>query len=149
MSDIKETGILVVSGDENGVSLETFRVSKDVLSVTEAKEQGLEIVNPNSTDEIGVWCGGISNRFKDYIIVTTSKMVTETIDLVEQKTEQQRKAHWVQITRNLNKYTDAELNHHYDTSSQEWSDWGNDAVLWFAYNSVIFNKGIPAVNIKK
>ena len=147
MSDNKETGILVVSGDENGVSVETFRVSKDILSVAEAEEQGLSIVNPYSNDAIGVWCGGISNRFKDYIIVTTSKQITEYIELVEKKTEKDRKLAWVQITRNLNKYSDDELNHHYETSSQEWSDWGDDAVLFFAFNSVIFNKGIPAVNI--
>ena len=66
-----DSGILAVSRRESdgAVKIESFPVGNpNVLTPAEAVEQGLPIIKPNSTKKIGIWCGGIGSRFKDYSI---------------------------------------------------------------------------------
>ena len=150
MPELKpDAGIVVASRRESdgAVKIESFPVGKNVLTPEEAVEQGLPIIKPTSTKKIGVWCGGISTRFKDYIVITSAKEITQSIKNGEKLDEQERKRIWVSILRELNRYTDEELNAHYEATDQEWRDWCNDAVLFYAYNAIIFKKGIPSVEL--
>jgi hypothetical protein len=119
----------------------------ELLTPEEAVEQGLPIINPTSTKKIGILCGGISTRFKEYIIMTTAKQITQAVKNGEKRDEQQRKRIWVSILRELTKYTDEELHAHYEATDQEWRNWCDDAVLFYAYNTIIFKKGIPSVEL--
>jgi len=119
----------------------------ELLTPEEAVEQGLPIIKPTSTKKIGIWCGGISTRFKEYIIMTTAKQVHQAVKTSKKLDEQQRKRIWVNILRELTKYTDEELHAHYEATDQEWRNWCDDAILFYAYNSIIFNKGIPSVEL--
>ena len=140
-----DAGIVATVRKRDGaVKIESFLTGNpNVLTQEEVKEQGLPTVKPNSTEEIYIWCGGISNRFKEYSVVSTAKEITGVIKSVEKQDEKERKHTWVSILRELTRYTDEELNAHYEAHDQAWGDWCNDAVLFYAYNAVIFKKGIP------
>jgi hypothetical protein len=144
-----DAGILVASVRESdgAVKIESFPISENVLTPQEAVEQGLHIIKPTSTKKIGVWCGGIAERFKEYSIISSAKEITGMIKNAEKLEEKERKHIWVSILRELHKHTDEQLNAHYEAQSQEWRDWCNDAVLFYAYNAVIFKKGIPSMEL--
>jgi len=147
-----DAGIIAVSVRESdgAVKIESFPTGNpNILSVCEAQSQGLPIIKPTSSKKIGVWCGGIGTRFKEYIILSTAKEITAQIKSAEKLGEQDRKRIYVSVLRNLNKYTNEELHAHYEATNQEWRDWCNDAILFYAYNAVIFKKGIPSVELSK
>ena len=143
-----DTGLLVASVRESdgAVKLESYPVSNN-LTPQEAHAQGLKFVNPTSTEKIALWGGGIAHRFKGYAIVTTVKEIDDVIHIIEKKDKIESKRIWVAILRNLHKYTDEELNSNWEASNQAWSNWCDDAALFFAYNVVIFGKGIPAMDL--
>jgi len=153
ISELKEDkGLLVVSqrSSDDAVKIETFPIGQDnILTCEEAIAQGCPIMKPTSTKKIGVWCSGIGKRFAEYVVVSTPKEITSSRKRAEKQTEEERKRIWVSILRELNRYTDAELNAHYEASSQEWRNWCNDAVLFYAYNAVIFKKGVPCFELPK
>lgn len=142
-----DTGIVVASLSEEAVKVEVFPISKNILTPDEAKEIGLKFIKPKSSKKIAVWCGGISIRFKDYHIVTNSREIESCIEKTKKLDTQAQKGIWLSITRNLHRYTDEELNHHYEETDKQWFDWCNDAVIWYAYNVVLFKKGIPASEV--
>jgi hypothetical protein len=147
-----DSGIVIASLNEsNGaVGIETFLIGDDnILTPQEAKDKGLKCIKNSSTKEFGILCRGIGERFKDYIIISTPKEVTDLIEQAEEKDEQESRRIWLGIIRELNRYTDEELNAHYEAKDKEWRDWCTDAVLFYAYNAVIFGKGVPAVEITK
>jgi hypothetical protein len=139
-----------VRESDGAVKIESFSTGNpNILSVCEAQAQGLPIIKPTSSKQIGVWCGGIGTRFKEYIILSTAKEITAQIKSAEKLGEQDRKRIYICVLRNLNKYTDEELNAHYEATDQVWRDWCNDAILFYAYNAVIFKKGIPSMELSK
>ena len=144
-----DAGIVATVRERDGaVKIESFLTGNpNVLTLKKAKKQGLLTVKPNSTKEIGIWCGGISNRFKEYSVISTAKEITGVIKSVEKQDEKERKHTWVSILRELSRYTDEELNAHYEATDQAWRDWCSDAVLFYAYNAVIFKKGIPSMEL--
>jgi hypothetical protein len=144
-----DAGVVIASVCESdgAVKIESFPLGKNVLTPDEAREQGLPIIKPNSKKKIGIWCGGIGTRFNEYSIISTAKEITGMIKNAEKQNEAERKHIWVSILRELNRYTDEELNAHYEATDQAWRDWCNDAVLFYAYNAVIFKKGIPSMEL--
>jgi hypothetical protein len=147
-----DAGIIVLSGnmeETNQVKVEKFPMSKNILTPEEAFNQGLSTILPNSKKRIAVWAGGISKRFEEYCVQTTPKEITDATIKAEEKDNVLQKQIWVQLLRNLHKYTDAELNDNWNKANQNWRDWCNDVVLYFAYNSIIFGKGIPAMELTK
>ena len=145
-----ETKLLAISVRESdgAVELESYPVSNN-LTPQEAHAQGLKIVNPTSTKKIALWGGGIAHRFKEYAFVTTAKEIDDMINKIKKKDEIERKRVWVRVLRELHKYTNEELNANWEASNQAWSDWCCDAAIFFAYNAVIFGKGIPSMEITK
>lgn len=116
-----------------------------LLSPEEARARGMETIDSTSTETIALICGGIHPRFKEVAIVTTPKEVDDTVKLAEAQPEIERRRIWKKVLTNLTKYSDEEFNSHYSNNTQEWMDWCDDAVIFFAYNAVIFKKGIPAI----
>ena len=153
MNELKEDkGLLVASVRESdgAVKIESFPIGQDnILTREEAIAKGCPILKPTSTKKIGIWCSGIGKRFAEYVVVSTAKEIEKFRKSAERQNEEDRKKVWVNILRELNRYTDAELNAHYEVSSKEWRDWCNDAMLFYAYNSVIFKKGIPCFELPK
>jgi hypothetical protein len=142
-----DAGIIVASVCDEGVKIESFPIGKNVLTPQEAKEQGLQIIKPTSKKEVAIWCGGISERFKEYSVICCPNQITKTIKIAEKHTEQERKHIWVSIIRQLNIYTNEQLNAHYEAQNNEWRNWCDDVALFYSYNAVIFKKGIPAMEL--
>ena len=116
-----------------------------LLSPEEARARGMETIDPTSTETIALTCGGIHPRFKDTAVVTTPKEVNDTVKLAETTTERERRRIWKETLTSLTQYSDEEFNSHYSNNTQEWKDWCDDAIIFFAYNAIIFKKGIPAI----
>jgi hypothetical protein len=116
-----------------------------ILTVEEARAKGMETVDSASTEFIAVVCGGIAERFSDYLVVTTPQEIDKGVYSAKEKSVKEQKRIWVDILRNLTRYTDEELERHERDRTPEWDEWCNDAVLFFAYNHVVFKKGIPAI----
>jgi len=116
-----------------------------LLTPDEARARGMETVDSASTEKIAVVCGGIAERFSEYLVVTTPKEIDEAVNKAEGKSVPLQKRIWVSVLRSLTQYTNEELERHERERGLEWDNWCNDAVLFFAYNAVVFKKGIPAV----
>jgi hypothetical protein len=117
-----------------------------LLTLEEANAKGMETLDSASTEKIAVVCGGIAERFNDYLVVTTPKEIDDMVNEAEELSVKEQKMNWVLLLRSLTQYTNEELERHERDRTPEWSDWCNDAVLFFAYNAVVFKKGIPAIN---
>jgi hypothetical protein len=143
-----DNSILVVSGNDTRreVKVESFPIGTNLLTPQEAREQGLSLPK-KSKKEVAVWCGGIASCFNEYRIMTSTEVIEKTIKNAEKSCEAERKRIWVSITRQLHKHTAEQLNAHYERNSQEWRDWCDDCVLWYAYNAILFKKGIPVMEM--
>lgn len=145
MSD--KSSFVCVSVDDEGVKVNTFPTSNNnILTLQEANGKH-EILQSTSQEQGGLCGGDISSRFKKYLVMTTPKILHEQIDKIKKQTEMEKKRIFVEILQNLHKWTDDELNSHYEQKNKDWYFWCDDVVLYFAYNAVIFNKGIPFVEM--
>ncbi len=84
-------------------------------------------------------CGDINKRFKEYAVITSDKEVKDTLKECEKEPIEAVKFRFKLIYQSLMKYTDKELNEHYEKKDQEWQDWCNDVVLFYTHRFVIFN----------
>lgn len=129
-------------------------MNSQILDIETARQQGHEIIGVNEETEQLLLTGELINpKYKEYLILTNSKQINEQIERCESRPVAENKRIWLSILRNLNQYTPDELNRHYELCDRAWKNWCDDAVLWYCYNAVVFNKGIPAVrytdNLKK
>jgi hypothetical protein len=145
--------MLVVSGSKtNGeVKFEVFPVNTTtLLTPQEAKDQGLAILGkPSKKKNVAVWCGLIASRFHEYQVITSNAEIHDAIKSAEKCSKEELKRIWVNITRQLHKHSDEQLNAHYEIKNEDWENWCADSVLWFAYNAVLFKKGVPVIQITR
>ncbi len=96
-------------------------------------------------------CGDINSRFKEYAVITSDKEVKDTIKECEKTDIKNLTFRFKLIYANLTQYTDNELNSHYEAKDQQWQDWCNDVVLFYAHRFVIFNGKmlIPLMELPK
>jgi hypothetical protein len=116
-----------------------------LLTPDEARARGIETLSPTHTEPIGLICGGISPRFKDIMIITHPTDLEDCREEAMKKSEPERRRIWKEVLRNLLRYTDEELDRHREQSTQEWKDWCDDVAIFYAYNNLIFGKGVPAI----
>ncbi len=83
-------------------------------------------------------CGDINKRFKEYAVITSDKEVKESIKQCEKEPIEILKHRFKLIYQNLIKYTDIDLNKHFEAKDQEWQDWCNDVLLFYSHRFVIF-----------
>lgn len=83
-------------------------------------------------------CTDINKRFKEYAVITSDKEVKDTVKECEKEPIEVVKFRFKLIYKSLMKYTDRELNQHFEAKDQEWQDWCNDVVLFYAHRFVIF-----------
>jgi len=145
----EDKNVWVISIDD-AVKTESFPIGQDnILTPDEAIAQGCPIMKHTSNKKIGIWCGGIGKRFAEYVVVSTPNEIEHSRKMAEEQTEEDRNRVWVGILRELNRYTDAELKAHYEVMSEEWREWCDNAMLFYAYNSVIYKKGISCFEQSK
>jgi hypothetical protein len=115
-----------------------------ILSLDEANN-GKHTVLKTGGDNIKLVVFGdlINQKFKEFCVTTTSKEMDEMIELIKTRYTSDNKLVWVRILRELNKYDKPTLEYHFTNKTKEWDNWANDCVLWYCYNAVVFNKGIP------
>jgi hypothetical protein len=123
-----------------------------ILSIDEAISQGLPILNKknhnNSSEKnIVLCCDLISPKFKEFLVATSVAEIEDFMKNLEKKPLEKCKIIWVNILRNLVKYSADELTVHYEQNDKEWVDFCNDVMLWYCYNAIVFKKGIPAMEI--
>jgi len=117
-----------------------------------------------------VSCETINKRFKEYHIQTTHNEVMEILDLINiEKTrfsEKWRKKRYEKdiykrfniigfqrdkmnrILRNIEMYSDKELNCIFEKNNQQWGNWCNDCILFHCYNKILNNVCIPIMENK-
>ncbi len=83
-------------------------------------------------------CCDIHKRFKEYAVITSDKEVKDSIKECEKEPIETVKFRFKLIYKSLMKYSDSELNKHYEAKNQIWQDWCNDVVLFYAHRFVIF-----------
>ncbi len=92
----------------------------------------------------GVLCEEINKRFKEYIVLTMDKTIKDAIERCKEDSIEQNKFRFRLVYINLTKYSDEELNSHYENKTKEWDDWCDDVVLFYAHRHVLFDgKYIP------
>ena len=116
-----------------------------LLTPKQARERGIEMISPTSTEPIGVMCGGISPRFKDIMIITTPTYLEGCREEAMKKSKPERKIIWKEVLSNLLRYTNEELDLHREQTTEEWSDWCDDVIIFYAFNNLIFGKAVPAI----
>ena len=96
---------------------------------------------------IYLMCGDIHPRFKEYCVQTTHKEIMEGFESAQQSSLEERKGIFRSVYVALTKYTDDELNQHWESQTQEWTDWCNDVALFYVYRRLLFETAyIPIVD---
>jgi len=116
-----------------------------LITPKQARARGFEMLSPTHTEPIGLMCGGISPRFKDILIITYPPDLEDCRNEAMKKSETERRRIWKEVIRNLLRYTDEELDRHREQTTREWKDWCDDVAIFYAYNNLIFGKGVPAI----
>ena len=75
------------------------------------------------------------------------QVFTVILDQAYRKTTPQRRRKWKAVLYNLLQYTDEELALHRERQTQEWENWCNNVVLFYAYNNIIFKEKAPMITI--
>tara|TARA_R110000744_G_scaffold322612_1_gene428559 strand:- start:182 stop:610 length:429 start_codon:yes stop_codon:yes gene_type:complete len=122
-----------------------------------------------------VSCNTIDKRFSEYYIKTTHKEIMDTITEYNDKLEKDKDEKWCkikneghnligihfrklshrkiieaqfnEISKNINQYSDKELNDLYEKKNQLWTDWCNDCILYYCCNRVLNNIMIPTITL--
>ncbi len=103
----------------------------------------VESYNSHFEGDSGLVCGQIHKRFKEYVVKTTDKEVKDAIGRAE-KEDKVKVTYIFKLTyENITKYTDEELNQHYEKNTKEWQDWCNDVLLFFTHRYVLFGSKFP------
>jgi hypothetical protein len=95
-----------------------------------------------SSEKLVVACKYINERFKEYFVQTTHAEIKAQIDILIAD-EAKARAVYVGTLENLNKWTDEELNTHYELKNQDWNNFCNDAVLFYCARFVLMKQEIP------
>lgn len=115
-----------------------------ILSLDEANNGKHNIIEFGEHKKIVVFADFINPKFKDFCVATTSNEIDEYIERIKTRDTSENRLVWVRILRELNKYDKPTLEYHFTNKTKEWDNWAIDCVLWYCYNAVVFNKGIPA-----
>ena len=116
-----------------------------ILSNSEVLEQNLKVPNDNML--VCIQGGSVAKRFKDYCVTTTPACLQGHIEFVRSLPPIKRKHFFAAILRSLHRWTDAELNDHFERITEDWQNWCDDVALYFACNAVLFDKGIPCCQV--
>jgi len=125
-----------------------------------SRHRKLRASDVKSNQVVLVSCNNINKRFKEYAVETTHKEIMDTINYVESELKKDKREIWIkqrndkllfkklshrkmlenqfnQITYNVNKYSDEQMNDNYEKKNQAFKDWCDDAVLYHCYNKVL------------
>lgn len=92
-------------------------------------------------------CRDINERFRDYCVQTSHKEIMEGFELAQKDDLETRKGVFRSVYGALTKYTDEELNAHWENDTQEWKNWCNDVALFYVYRRLLFETAyIPIVD---
>jgi len=94
-------------------------------------------------------CAQIHERFKEYAVKTTHTEMKAIIELAMRQAREEQMFIFRSIFRALVKYTDEELNTHYNNKDKEWQDWCNDVALFYVYRFVLLHKLIPIFKVDR
>ncbi len=97
---------------------------------------------------IAVTCGGISPKLEVYGVQTTHAEVMKMIDFCKNNSLDQQKRVFRMCLYNLVKYSESELNDHYNRKSQEWYDFCDDVLIFYTTRLVLMKKEIPITFIE-
>lgn len=154
---ISPVGTILIGKDEEGNHKTTDRFELGETLTQEQIQSAVEAGTAKLVPPIGrkkkgktavkvfLWCGGIADRFKEYLVATPQVALEEQIATVKRRSNKESKAIYVSVLRNLHQWTDEQLHKNYVAKNGAWENWCDDCVLFFAYNHILFNKGIPAV----
>lgn len=105
----------------------------------------------NSTEEnIGLACSHIHSKLSEYVIKTTYKSIQDMIQRIEnEKNEVKMRLVFRKLYTNLTKYSEYDLDQHYQKQTKEWQDWCNDVLIFYCNRYVLFNGSmkIPVVQL--
>jgi hypothetical protein len=118
-----------------------------LITPERATELGIQRIHSESTERIGIMCGGINERFKEIVIESSAKEISRMIDLAFSKSKEEQRTTWKKVLLNLLKYSNEELKIHFINQSQEWVKWCNDVLVFYSFNVAIFKKGVPAITL--
>lgn len=93
-------------------------------------------------------CKEIHERFKEYAVKTTHVEIKEIVDKALTEPRGKQIYMFRSIFHELIKYSDDELNTHYNNKDQEWQDWCNDVALFYVYRLVLLDKMIPIFKLR-
>lgn len=89
--------------------------------------------------DMGLVCGQIHKRFKEYVVKTTDKEIKEMVEKAKNDDKEKVKFIFTKTFENITKYSDKELNEHYEKKTEEWFNWCNDVALFYCSRFVLFD----------
>jgi len=80
----------------------------------------------------------VNERFSEYaILITSEDDFTECCNRLKGKSIEEVLPKLIAITRNIMKYSDKELNEHYEANNQAFKDWGDDVILFYIHRAAM------------
>jgi hypothetical protein len=90
-----------------------------------------------------ICCGDISPKFNNYYINVSEEDIINTIKKIETSPINDVKTVFASCLREILKYEPSTIHELYANQRQEWKNWCDDIVIYFACRKKIFGKKIP------
>ena len=108
------------------------------------KVVGFENSKDLKLQEITLCCAVIDERFSEYYVITNKNKFEKLINDASDESRENKILMFKILHENINKYTDEQLNKHFNEKNNDWDNWCNDVALFYAYRHVLFpTKPIP------
>ena len=108
------------------------------------KVVGFENSKDLKSQEITLCCAVIDERFSEYYVITNKNKFEKLINDASDESRENKILMFKILHENVNKYTDEQLNKHFNEKNNDWDNWCNDVALFYAYRHVLFpTKPIP------
>ena len=116
----------------------SFEIPKTMKVVGFENSENLKI------QELTLCCAVIDERFSEYYVKTSKTKFEKSIADASNQSRDQKILMFKILHENINKYTDEQLDNHFNEKNNDWDNWCNDVALFYAYRHLLFpTKPIP------
>lgn len=93
-----------------------------------------------------VVCADIHPRFKEYLVRATHNEIVQVCSIYKKQTVENNKLSFLKVSRRLFQYDDDTLDRHYREKTQQWREWCDDVVLFYAVRYILLGRMMPITN---
>ncbi len=95
------------------------------------------------SENIFISCKEIDKKFNMIVVVVTYETLHNTLEKIKKISKESQNRVYCSTLIELLKYTTEEIIKHSEENNQQWEDFCNDVVLYYATRNVLYKDKIP------